>query len=151
MTILRTALLMAATAILVGATVTAQDPCPSAAATALAPHDSSCYLVTDDEMSSITGHPTIYPSAGGWVDGMMSCVWLQSLDPVSSVSMYWKTSDGYEAVGDALTGLGDKASWNGSMLIVVKGDNELIILPSGGSDPEAEAIAIARLALSRLP
>lgn len=117
-----------------------------------------CYLVTDGEIGAIMGRQPLVGGSGFELGGVRFCNWSLYLDPVESVGLTLTRAASFEEgrLGGEqdVAGIGEDAYWSPGLdtLSVKKGAYNLTVLVwSESKDPKTAAIAVARLALSRLP
>jgi hypothetical protein len=114
-----------------------------------------CYLVSNSEIGSIMGKQPLTDGVGFEIGGLRECSWSLSLSPVESAGIQLGDVSTFDPLGDPVGGLGEAAYWLGEgadELSVKSGQYSLIVLAQSSTvDPKTAAIAIARLALSRLP
>lgn len=113
----------------------------------------ACGLVSKPTMAKILGAPVVTESAGG-----AACVFHTNGDSPLSVEIAELPSavlPGQLGDGtfDPLPGLGDKAYWNTeeTLLVVVKGNEELMINASVGDDANSSKQAATAVATAALP
>ena len=113
-----------------------------------------CYLVSNSEIGSIMGKQPLTDGVGFEIGGLRECSWSLSLSPVESAGIQLGDVSTFDPLGDPVSGLGEAAYWLGEgadWLSVKSGQYSLIVLAQSSTvDPKTAAIAIARLALSRL-
>ena len=116
----------------------------------------ACFLVTDSEMEGLFHRSLAMPPSGTRAVDAHDCIWSFGPEPVETAVIWLGAYNGWADLAalmpQTVPGLGDEALLVlGGVLYVRSGDTAFTVMVISDSlDTTATAIAVARLALSRL-
>jgi hypothetical protein len=116
-----------------------------------------CYLVADSEMEALFRRALAAQPAGTRAGGVHDCLWTFDSEPMEMAAIWLGPYNGWADLAglsaDPVAGIGDEALWVlDSQLWVRIGDTAITVMVISESlDTEDASVAIARLAVPRIP